>query len=381
MLGFGAAALALSILYTHMLLAFIGLGLAFWGAILLYIQPEDYTRKAVMDASLLPPLATLNQTLQELDYRGDAAYLPPKYFANPENTRVYVAKQKDLPLPSPEQIQKNESQLFLRDPQGVLLTPPGAELLKLFERTLETNFTKVDLEYLQQNMPRLFIENLEIAENLEIETANSTATTKAADSVSVLQAKNDTIHVRITSSIFNQICRETANLPYTSEKIGCPLCSAIACALTKATGEPIIIENTQQSVDGKTTEVTYRIVTAKPQEQAEQVSAKPLEKIESRHNRFINLANALLILSGSTILAWISWLTWYDMTALGKSIALIFFGSRAGEIISLGIDMRIIYYFLIGLALLLSGLIVLARKRKHEKKRPCTMEQAQAAYQ
>jgi hypothetical protein len=260
MLGLGVVALAVSVLYTFMLLAFVGLGLAFWGAVILYIQPEDYTRKAVLDASMLPPLVTLNQMLQELDYRGDAVYLPPKYFANPENTRVYISRQKDLPLPSPEQIQNNESQLFLRDPQGVLLTPPGAELTKLFERTLETNFTKVDLEYLQQNMPKLFIENLEIAEDLQIETANSTAATKVADSVSVLQTKNDKIHVKITGSVFNQICRETANLPYVSEKIGCPVCSAIACAIAKASGKPVTIEKTQISEDNKTIEVYYRLL-------------------------------------------------------------------------------------------------------------------------
>jgi hypothetical protein len=57
---------------------------------------------------------------------------------------------------------------------------------------------------------------------------------------------------------------------------------------------------------------------------------------------------------------------------------LIFFGSRAGETISLGIDMRIIYYFLIACTLVLSGLVTLTRRRTQEKKRLDTSEETHA---
>jgi len=80
----------------------------------------------------------------------------------------------------------------------------------------------------------------------------------------------------------------------------------------------------------------------------------------SRH--LPNLAGLFLAASGSIILASVGWLTWYDMTTYGKDIALTFFGSRTGEAISLGIDMKVIHYFLISLALLLSGLLTLLRR-------------------
>jgi hypothetical protein len=48
----------------------------------------------------------------------------------------------------------------------------------------------------------------------------------------------------------------------------------------------------------------------------------------------------------------------------GKSILLVFFGDRSGEVIGLGIGMKIIYYLLIGLALFFSGLITLLRRRQ-----------------
>lgn len=75
-----------------------------------------------------------------------------------------------------------------------------------------------------------------------------------------------------------------------------------------------------------------------------------------------NLAGLFLAAFGLIVLAWVSWLTWYDVITWGKDIAFIFFGSRAGEAISLGIGMKVIYYFLIGLALLLSGLVTFLQR-------------------
>ena len=81
-----------------------------------------------------------------------------------------------------------------------------------------------------------------------------------------------------------------------------------------------------------------------------------------------NLAGLFLVAFGSIILAWVGWLTWYDMTSWGKDISLIFFGSRTGEAISLGIGMKVIYYFLIGLSLLLSGLLAFLRRQSKTTK-------------
>ena len=122
----GAAALITSIVYVSSLLAFIGLGLVFWGAILLYIQPEEYIKKVLLDATVLSSLATLNQVILELDYRGKATYLPPKYFEDPEANKLYISKREDSKLPSLEEILKQESQFFIRSPHGLLLTAPGA---------------------------------------------------------------------------------------------------------------------------------------------------------------------------------------------------------------------------------------------------------------
>ena len=80
--------------------------------------------------------------------------------------------------------------------------------------------------------------------------------------------------------------------------------------------------------------------------------------------RSIVFTPPLLIALGSIILVWVACLTWYDITIGGKDVALIFFGSRTGELISLGIGIQIIHYLLIGLALQLSGLGLTRVNRK-----------------
>ena len=346
-LSLGAIALFASIVYVSSILAFIGLGLVFWGALLLYIQPEEYTKKALLDAAVISPLSTLNQIIQELDYKGKAIYLPPKYLKDPEASKIYISKHKDGKLPKPELTLKHENQLFFQNPQGILLTPPGTQLSNLFEKRLDTSFAKTDLKYVTQNMPKLIVEDLEIAENIEIET------------------NYNTIKIRITNSTFKEAHKEDNKL-YVYPSIGCPLSSAIACALTKATGKPVTIENMQQSEEGKILEATYRILgkteTFLPEIKPEELLTEPIQ-LQIRKRFLPNLASLLLTAIGSILLTEVAWVTFYDMTLWGKDIAVIFLGSRTGEAISLGIGIKIIHHFLIGLASFLSGMLTYLRRR------------------
>lgn len=229
----GVTALIVSLVYSSTILVFIGLGLTFWGAILLYIRDKEYAQKVLLDASVSPSLSTINQIIQELNYKGNAVYLPPKYFQNPVAIKIYIPKQENISLPKPEQIRKYEKRLLVRNSQGILgiiLTPPGAELTKLFEKTLKTSFIIVELEHLQRDLSKLFVEDLEIAEDLKIQIVKSSGPFS--------QTKIDAIHVKITNSIYEDICKEARKLSHICSQIGCPICSAIACAIVKPQANP-----------------------------------------------------------------------------------------------------------------------------------------------
>lgn len=241
-LALGAASLIASILYTSQILAFIGLGLIFWGVILTYIQTEEYVKGSLLPATSLSALETLNQIMEELGYKEKAIYLPPEYLADPEANKAYIPKNKESELPTPEQIQGKENRFFIQIPQGILPTPPGSELAKLFEKTLETSFTKADLQYLQLNLPKLLIEDLEIAQNLDI------------------TVENNKVSVTIENSAYQSLTKEAAKLSKLYESLGCPLSSAIACALAKASGKPVIIEKQQITDENKGLKIEYLLV-------------------------------------------------------------------------------------------------------------------------
>jgi hypothetical protein len=246
MLIAGSAALAVSVFYSSSTVAFIGLGLTFWGAILLYIKPEERS-KTLLGAALSPSLTTLNQMIQELGYKGETTYLPPRYFTDPETTRIYVSKRKSGSLPTPEVIQRYENQLVARTTQGMLITPPGVQLSKLLEKSLRKSFIRISLEDLLRKLPKLFIEDLEIAENLEFQREKG-------------MNQNPTIHTRIIKPLYTGIFEEADGSSNTTGSIGGPICSAIAIAITKATGKPVRIVETRSSKKGNTLEVTYEII-------------------------------------------------------------------------------------------------------------------------
>lgn len=237
----GVIALALSVSYTSSILAFIGLGLVFWGAVLFYIRPERYVRQILLDKTVMPSLATLDEIITELGYQSKGVHLPPEYFTNFESAKVYIGAGMNAKLPMPEEIREEENRVFLKKPAGMLITSPGFELTKLFETTLKTDFTKVDLQYLEQNLPKLLAE-LEIAQNVEMHSAEKT------------------VSVRMQKSVIKDMCNETGKLTNICGSLGCPLCSAIASAIAKATGKPVIIQRDQTSEDGQIIDIEYRLL-------------------------------------------------------------------------------------------------------------------------
>jgi len=236
----GTIALFASIVHSSYILAFIGLGLTFWGALFLFIKPTKYVKANLLDSTALSSLTTIDQIVTDLNYRGKAIYLPPKYLKAIKGGRMFISSKKDLIIPPVQEI-ANEK-VFLKNSKGIYLTPPGLGLVNLYENELGKDFAKVDLDYLQNNLPKLFIEELEIAEDVEINVGEVM------------------IRAKITGSIYKDFCKEARKLSNICDSFGCPLCSSIAIALTRTTGKPVIIEKAELSADGKTIETCYRII-------------------------------------------------------------------------------------------------------------------------
>jgi len=90
----------------------------------------------------------------------------------------------------------------------------------------------------------------------------------------------------------------------------------------------------------------------------------PIELRLSKFDIVLSLPTLImftLFAFAALVLGWVGILTWNDISTWNKDIGTVFFGSRAGEAISLGIGMTLIYYFFIGVSLFAAGTVIFLR--------------------
>ena len=237
LLIFGGTSFFLSFLFDSLSLTFIGLGLTFWGILLLYIRPARYVRKDILDALLLNPLLSFNKLIGDLNPQGKGIYLPPRTLRELVDIVLFIPFEKDTIIPPVEE--KLEDIIYVSNPHGIYLRPIGLDLAKKFEEELRIDWNRVNLNYLQKNLPRVLIEYLELAEDLEIEI------------------KGNVVHVKIIQPVLKEVYSKLTNL---GEKVGDPISSSIACALAKVCGRPIIIDSITLSSNSEVIEIYYRIL-------------------------------------------------------------------------------------------------------------------------
>jgi hypothetical protein len=99
------------------------------------------------------------------------------------------------------------------------------------------------MDQLRDSLPTIIVSNLELAKEVEI------------------NPENGLIHVKMVDSVYKDLYLSEPS--YKSiHLIGCPLASAIACALAKTTAKPVTIAKDDVSFDLKTIEVWYQTLEA-----------------------------------------------------------------------------------------------------------------------
>jgi hypothetical protein len=193
----------------------------------------------LLNASAEAAAANIERLILELNLSEKGVYLPPKNLKNTESSLIFIPETPKTPLPTTEE---TNEKLLTNEKTGAFITPPGSSLSRLFEEELGYSFTKTDLKQIQNKLPELLVEDLELAESAEI------------------QIQSNVVTLEITGSILDEICRQTDFQPKTHKQVGCLLSSAIACALAKATGKPVTIQNETRNPENKTTHIEYQII-------------------------------------------------------------------------------------------------------------------------
>ncbi|MEM2912566.1 MAG: hypothetical protein QW146_08705 [Candidatus Bathyarchaeia archaeon] len=248
-IAFGALALVGSIITSSTVLAFIGLGLTFWGALFLFVRPVKFVKETLLDSTAISSYTTIDRIIEDLGYKGKALYIPPfpkdvylpDYLKGLKEMVVLISAEETTTLPSIEEMAKK--QFILENPKGICITPPGYGVLDMLEKELRKDFTKITLEALQETLPSAIVANLELAREVEI------------------RLENNLIHVRISGSVYKELYSLEHRLK-SIHILGCPLASAVACALAKASGKAVTITRDVVSPDLDTIELWYQILGA-----------------------------------------------------------------------------------------------------------------------
>ncbi|RLG68609.1 MAG: hypothetical protein DRO11_08840 [Methanobacteriota archaeon] len=242
----GVAALIFSVVKESQILAFIGLGLTFWGALFLFVRPVRYVKSKLLHSASLSSYLTIDRIIKDLKFKGKSYYIPPypedvylpEHLKGLKEMVVFISANKHPDMPSIEEIAK--SKFLLKNPNGICIPPPGLGLLIQFERTLGRDLSKVDLETVLEVLPQLVTEGIPLAKQLEIEK------------------EDGIIHLRILNSIYKNMYNLEG--PKSVHILGCPIVSAIACAIAKSTGKVVTIKEDKISPDEQLIEVWYSLV-------------------------------------------------------------------------------------------------------------------------
>ena len=242
----GALALIFSVLNNSTILGFIGLGLVLWGALFFFIKPVRYVQSSLLDSTAISTYATIDRIVKDLKFKGKSYYIPPypkevylpEYLKGLKETVVFISADTGG-MPSIEELAK--SKFLLENPNGICVAPPGLGLLTRFEKEARRDITKLQLDELCESLEPIIVENLQLAKEME------------------MKVMDKQVYVRIFDSIYKSLYTAEENLK-SIHSLGCPLVSAIACTLAKATGKMITIQRDSVSPDGQTIEVWFQFV-------------------------------------------------------------------------------------------------------------------------
>jgi TM2 domain-containing membrane protein YozV len=243
----GALSLVFSIFYNSQVLAFIGLGLTFWGGLFLFVKPVGYVKSSLLDSAAISSYSTIDRIVKDLEYKGRSYYIPPypKEVYLPEHLKglkdmiVFISADNSGGMPSMEEMAKGR--FLLEHPKGICVPPPGLGLLTQFEKELRIDITKIGLSELCESLPQLILENFQLVKEIEMKT------------------EEDQVHLKIFDSVYKNLYSVEGNLK-SVHFLGCPIVSAIACLIAKATGKIVTIHKDRVSPEGQTIEVWYGFV-------------------------------------------------------------------------------------------------------------------------
>lgn len=227
-LAVGILLLVLSIYFSLQIAAFIGLGLTFWGAIFAVTRTGKYVESSLLDGTAKSCYSTIDRMINELKFSGHGYYIPaypkdiilPDYLKNLREPVVYISESFDG-KPSVDELAAGK--FLSAKNQGIFVTSPGAAIMAQIEKQLQMDLSKVNLIEFSEFLPKCLTEIFNLTKTAEMSLTPNGANFKA------------------TGILFESFFKPDSTLKSVSV-LGCPVVSAVASALAKASGKTVVIK-------------------------------------------------------------------------------------------------------------------------------------------
>ena len=242
----GILSFVFSVYSASQMLALIGLGLTFWGALFLLLKPRKFVESSLLYSASVSEYLTIDRIIDEFNYKGRGYYIPPypkdvylpEYLKGLKASVVFISGKNNSEMPSIEEIAKGN--FMSKSQKGVLVVPPGSGILTQIEEKMNMDFTKMSLDELCEVLPTILLQDFNLAKEIE------------------MKPDGDNIHLKMLDSLYKNLYSARNALKSVS-LIGCPITSAVACALAKNSGRNVTIQKQQVSPDGSAVQVWYRM--------------------------------------------------------------------------------------------------------------------------
>jgi hypothetical protein len=242
----GIILLAISVFLSSQILAFVGLGLTFWGVLFILVTPQKQVEGNLLGITIIPEYLTIDRIINDLKPKGKAYWIPPypQDVNMPEHLRglkemvIFIPSDEVYQMVSIEEIAKGKFQI--ENPKGILLAPPGLGIIDKIEQKRDTNLTKIPFNNLSETLPQLLGE-LNLSKEVKMTINENDAT------------------LQITESMYRSLYGQKYNLKSVL-LLGCPLVNAGICAIAKSSGKIVTMQKIETSPDGQITTANIKLI-------------------------------------------------------------------------------------------------------------------------
>ncbi|MGD6808922.1 MAG: hypothetical protein ACQCN3_04410 [Candidatus Bathyarchaeia archaeon] len=229
----GVLLLASSVWFSWQVVAFIGLGFVLWGAIFSLAQPGKYVDGNILDSTAYTVYSTLDRMINDLKFNGHGYYIPaypqnaylPEYYKNLKDSIVFIADENFNGLPALEEVASGK--FISEHDRGVFITSPGSGLLHQIENQLNVDFSTVPTAELCNILPRSMTEMFSLAKEMDMQVVDES-----------------TVRLSMVGVLYESLYKPD-DTPKSVSLLGCPVISAVACALAKSSGKAVVIKEQQ----------------------------------------------------------------------------------------------------------------------------------------